>query len=149
MPWLLYPWGKIPGTCSLGDWIGRTGDVNRRILWNIMEKRGFPRHLRGAIGSLYHNTSIILDLDGKLTKTITTNKGVWQGCCLSPTLFNIYVDDMLRTWKDQIISGIQLNKNTYISSILYADDMVIIQESEDELQRAIFKLNKITEDICL
>jgi hypothetical protein len=30
----------------------------------------------GAIGSLYHNTSIILDLDGKLTKTFTTNKGV-------------------------------------------------------------------------
>jgi hypothetical protein len=38
-------------------------NVNCRILWNIMEKRGLPRHLKGAIGSLYHNTAIILDLD--------------------------------------------------------------------------------------
>jgi hypothetical protein len=113
------------------------------------KKRGLPRHLIGSIGSLYHNTSIILDLDGKLTKTITTNKRVQQGCCLSPTIFNTYIDDMLRTWKDQIISGIRLNKNTCISSILYADYMVIIQESVDELQRAIFKLNKITEEYCL
>jgi sorting nexin-29 len=118
-------------------------NVNRRILWNVMEKRGFPRHLTGAIGSLYHNSSIILDLDGKLTKTITTNKGVRQGCCLSAILCNIYIDDMLRTWKDQIIPGIRLNKNTCISYILCADDMVIIQESEVELQRGIFKLKKI------
>jgi hypothetical protein len=54
---------------------------------------------------------------------------------------------MLRTWKDQIISGIRLNKNTcIISSILFADDMVIIQESEDESQRAVFKLNKVIEE---
>jgi sorting nexin-29 len=51
-------------------------NVNRRILWNIKEKRKFPRHLTGAIDSRYHSTSIILDLDGKLTNTIATNKGV-------------------------------------------------------------------------
>jgi hypothetical protein len=113
-----------------------------------MKKREFPRHLTGATGSLYHNTSIIPDLDRKLTKTITTDKGVRQGHYLSATLCNIYIDDMLFTWKDQTISGIRLNKNTCIISILYADDMAIIQESEDELQRAIFKLNKITEEYC-
>jgi hypothetical protein len=51
--------------------------------------------------------------------------------------------------KGQIIPGIRLNKNTCISSILYADDTVIIQESEDELQRAILKLNKTNEEYCL
>jgi hypothetical protein len=56
---------------------------------------------------------------------------------------------MLCTWKDQIISGIRLNKNTCVSSILYADDTVIIQENEDELRRAIFKINKINEEYCL
>jgi hypothetical protein len=38
-------------------------NVNRRVLWNIMEKRGFPRHLTGAIGSLrttIHLSSLIL-----------------------------------------------------------------------------------------
>jgi hypothetical protein len=121
--------------------------VNRIILWSIMEKRGFPRHLTGTIGSLYHNISIILDLDGKLTKTFTTNKGVRATRALSfADHFNIYIDDMLHTLKDQIIPGIRLNKNTCISSILFADDMVIIQESEDDLQRAIFKLNKVTEE---
>jgi hypothetical protein len=49
---------------------------------------------------------------------------------------------MLCTWKDQIIPGIRQNKSTCISSILYADDMVIIQESEDELQRVILNLTR-------
>jgi hypothetical protein len=53
---------------------------------------------------------------------------------------------MLRAWKYQIISGIRLNTYTCVSPILYADDIVIIQESEDELQREIFKLNKISEE---
>jgi hypothetical protein len=56
---------------------------------------------------------------------------------------------MLCTWKDQVISGIRLNKNTCVSSILLADDMVRIQESEDALRRAIFKFNKINEEYCL
>jgi hypothetical protein len=50
-----------------------------------------------------------------LTETFTTNKEVRAARVLSfATLFNIYTDDMLRTWEDNIISGIRLNKNTCI-----------------------------------
>jgi hypothetical protein len=115
----------------------QNGNVRILKTLNRSNWQSFPQYI-------YHP-----DLGGKLTKTLTTNKGVRQGCCLLPTLINIYIDDMLCTWKDQIISGIWLIKNICIRSILYADDMVIIQESEYELQRDIFKLNKITEEYYL
>jgi hypothetical protein len=61
------------------------------MLWDdIMEKRGYPRHLTMATRSLYDKTSVILDLGYERTSQIKTNKGVRQGCSISPTLFNIY-----------------------------------------------------------
>jgi hypothetical protein len=65
-------------------------DVNRNMLWDIMEKREYPRHLIIATKSLYDKTSVILDLVYERTSEIKTNKGVRQGCSISPTLFNIY-----------------------------------------------------------
>ena len=118
-------------------------NVRRSLLWNIMERRGFPTQLIAVLQSLYNRTSITLDLNGRLTEDIPTNKGVRQGCPISPTLFNIYIDDVLRLWKTKVDSGIQLQGDIYVNSLLYADDKVIIQETEDQLQKAIFTFNTI------
>jgi hypothetical protein len=74
---------------------------------------------------------------------------VRQGYSVSHTLFNIYIDDMFRTWKSKTHQGINLGRNSFFSSLLYAYDKVIIQNSKDELQRAIFELNKIADNYNL
>jgi hypothetical protein len=61
------------------------------MLWDIMEKRGYPRQLIMATGILYDKTSVILDLRCERTSEIKTNKRVRQGYRISPTLFNIYI----------------------------------------------------------
>lgn len=120
-------------------------NVNRNLLWSILEKRGYPKHLVEAIKSLYEDTSIRLVVGNILTEDIPTNKGVRQGCSLSPTLFNIYMDDMFRTWKLNVDPGIYFKK-TFLNSLLYADDKVIIQDSEDKMQMAVYKLHQIAAD---
>jgi hypothetical protein len=53
-----------------------------------------------------------------------------HGCPLSPTLLNIYINEIIVKWKQIYTKGITLTTNT---KILYADDQVIIADSEDNL----------------
>jgi len=72
---------------------------------------------------------------------IRVNQGVRQGCNLSPSLFNIYIDNLLRNWKHKADTGIKLKRNIYLNTLLFADDQVIIQDSEDKLQKSVYLFN--------
>ena len=107
-----------------------------------MINNGYPPHLVNAIKSLYHATRII-NTGNKRTDEIKINQGVRQGCSLSPTLFNIHIDDVLKNWQSKEYPGVQLDRHTYLSTFLFADDKIIIQENEDTLQLAVHRLNQI------
>ena len=67
------------------------------------------------------------------------NKGVRQGCVLSPLLFNIFLAD-LQNELDSCNDNVKLSDNKEISCLMWADDILILSESEDGLQR---KLNTL------
>ena len=69
-----------------------------------------------------------------ISELIYTNKGVRQGCGLSPVLFNIYINKIIQEFKLVIKKGIQLNNRKLVNTILYADDRILMATSEDELQ---------------
>ena len=72
-----------------------------------------------------------------------------QGCNLSPALFNIYIEDLLRNWKQKADAGIMLKRNVYLNTLLFADDQVIIQDSEGKLQKSVYILNQMSKDYNL
>jgi retron-type reverse transcriptase len=92
---------------------------------------------------IYTQNKILIKFNNKLSKPKEINKGVRQGCPLSPTLFNIYLDELITKWQKQRITGIKLSKNWQLSTLLFADDQVIIAKTEDDLQKAAHKLNQI------
>jgi hypothetical protein len=57
-------------------------------------------------------------------------------------LFNIYIDDLLRNWKHKADTGILLKRNLYLNTLLFADDQVSIQNTEDKVQKSVHYYTK-------
>jgi transcription initiation factor TFIIIB Brf1 subunit/transcription initiation factor TFIIB len=92
---------------------------------------------------IYTQNKLLIKFNNKLSKLAEINQGVRQGCPLSHTLFNIYLDALITKWQKQGITGIKLSKNRQLSTLLLADDQVILADTEDNLQKAVHKLNQI------
>ena len=73
-------------------------------------------------------------------------KGVCQGCPPSPTLFNIYINDIENRLSAVNDSPITLDYGTNISCLLYTDDIVIMSLSEEGLQKCLDELNKFCKE---
>ena len=66
-------------------------------------------------------------------------KGVQQGCLLSPCLFNLYAEDILRnSWLDELQAGIKISRRN-INSFRYVDDITLMAESKEELKSLLMK----------
>ncbi|KMQ90761.1 rna-directed dna polymerase from mobile element jockey-like protein [Lasius niger] len=70
-----------------------------------------------------------------------TERGVKQECPMSPTLFNIYIGDLEEEMRRGQIGGIKINRKK-VRSIRYADDIVLLAETEGELKDMIRRFRK-------
>jgi hypothetical protein len=114
--------------------------VNRECLWYKLQCIGVTGKMYSAIKSLYSDVTCYVKLNGThITKPFNVFQGVKQGCKLSPALFSIYVND-LACELDRINKGISFGQNT-TSMLMFADDIVLLSESETGLQAQLNCLN--------
>ena len=72
-------------------------------------------------------------------------KGVQQGCLLSPCLFNLYVDHITRTaGQDELQARIKIGRRN-INNLRYADDTTLIAESKEELRSLLMRVKEESE----
>ena len=84
--------------------------------------------------SLYWNQSACIRVDGELSKYTDIERGVRQGCVMSPDLFNYYSELILRKLEKE--RGLKIGGQN-ITNLRYADDTVLIAESQEDLQRML------------
>ena len=71
------------------------------------------------------------------TDCFQIGKGVRQGCILSPCLFNLYAEYIMRNARwDEAQAGIKISKRN-INNLRYADDTTLMAESEEELKKTL------------
>ena len=87
---------------------------------------------------MYNNTKSQIKYGSSISEPFITYKGVKQGDALSPSLFNIYVNDV-STMFQNICEPVKLGKR-YINHLLYADDMIILLTSLSGLQNCLSNL---------
>ena len=84
------------------------------------------------IKSMYTNTKCSVKIGHQQTHFFPQQRGVKQGCCLSPTLFNIYINELAKNLELSTSPGITLG-DTDIKCLLYADDLVLLSPTKEGL----------------
>ena len=68
--------------------------------------------------------------------------GVRQGCTMSPWLFNLVMDSIVREARESCQGGVQLEGNK-VQFLLYADDLVLVDENEEDIKKNAEVLNEV------
>ena len=114
--------------------------INRELLYFKLLANNINGKLYRAIKAMYSNTVSAIRLGNLTTDWFHTESGVRQGDNLSPTLFNIYLNDLAREL-NSLGLGIKLN-DIHVCLLLYADDIVLISENEENLQKMLNFVNE-------
>ena len=106
---------------------------------------GMPDHLTCFLGNLYADQEATVKTGQGTTDWFQIEKGVRQGCILSPCLFNLYVEYIM--WNaglDEALVGIKIAGRN-IDNLRYADDTTLMAESEEELKSLLMKMKEESE----
>ena len=108
--------------------------VDHNKLWKILQEIGILDHLTCLLRNLYAGQEATVRTGHGTTDWFQIWKGVCQGCILSPCLFNLYAEYIMRNIRlDEAQAGIKIPGRN-INNLRYADDTTLMAESEEELK---------------
>ena len=106
---------------------------------------GIPDHLTCLLRNLYAGQEATVRNGHGTTDWFQIGKGVYQGCILSPYLFNFYAEYTMRnTGMEEAQAGIKIAWRK-INNLRYVDDTTLMAESEEELKSLLMKVKKESE----
>ena len=123
--------------------------VDHNNLWSILKEMGIPDHLTCLLRNLYAGQEATVRTGHGTTDWFQIRKGVHQCCILSPYLFNLHAEYIMRnTWLVETQARIKIaGRNT--NNLRYTDDTTLIAESEEELKSLLRKVKEESEKVGL
>ncbi|WUR03787.1 pol polyprotein [Vairimorpha necatrix] len=115
--------------------------VPHKALLRKLECIGIGGHLLDVIRSLYKDPRMCVRVGSSTSPIVNYHCGVRQGCPVSPILFDLFINDLLLGMEGVTIPGV----DSTISGLLFADDAVILAESESALRRNLKILSSWSE----
>ena len=101
---------------------------------------GIPDHLICLLRNLYKGQQATFRTGHGTTDWFQIGKGVRQGCILSPCLFNLYAEYIMRNaGLEKTQAGIKI-AGIYINNLRYADDTTLVAESEEKLKSLLMRV---------
>ena len=123
--------------------------VDHNKLWKILKILKIPDHLTCLLRNLYANQEATVRTGHGPTDWFQIGKGVRQGCILSPCLFKLYAEYIMKNaGLEEAQTGIKIaGRNIY--NLRYADDTTLMAESEEELKSFLVKVKEESEKVGL
>ena len=118
-------------------------------LWKILKEMGIPDHLTCLLRNLYASQEVTVRTEHETTDWFQIRKGIRQSCILSPYLFNLYAEYIMRnTGLEETQAGIKTARRN-INNLRYADDTTLMAEIEEELKSLLMKVKVVSEKVGL
>ena len=119
--------------------------VDHNKLWKILKEMGILDHLTYLLRNIYAGQEAIVRTGHGTRDWFQIEKGVRQGCVLSPCLFNLYAEYIMRNaGLEEEQAGIKIAGRN-INNLRYADDTTLMAESEEELKSLLRKVKEESE----
>ena len=110
--------------------------------WRILQEMGIPDHLTCLLRNLYAGQEVTVRTGHRTTDQFQIGKGVRQGCRLSPCLFNLYTEYIMRNaGLAEAQTAIKIARIN-INNLRYANDTTLMAESEEELKSLLMKVKE-------
>ena len=118
-------------------------------LWKILKEVGIPDHLTCLLRNLYASQEATVRTGHGTTDWFQIGKGVRQGCILSPCLFNLYAEYLMRNaGLEEAQAGIKTaGRNT--NNLRYTDNTTLMAESKEELKSLLMKVKEESKESWL
>ena len=124
--------------------------VDHRFLAAVLETTGFKPEFRKWISILYHNPQAVVQVNGRCSGDFAIERLVWQGCPMSPLLYVLALEPLLRRLRDRgarpALRGILLSGSVRANISVYADDiMVFVSRRRDivAVKEAVARYEKV------
>ena len=110
--------------------------------WKILKDMELPDHLTCLLRNVYAGEEATVRTGHGTTDWFQIGKGVRQGCIMSPCLFNLYAEYIMRNaGLEETHTGIKITRRN-INNLRYADDTTLMAESEEELRSLLKKVKE-------
>ena len=107
-----------------------------------------PDHFTCLLRNLYAGQEATVRTRYRTTDWFQIRKGVRQGCILSPCLFNLYAEYIMRNSRlDEAQAGIKIARRN-INNLRYADDTILKAESKEELKSLLMRVKEESEKLA-
>jgi len=131
------------------DYAKAFGCVDHNKLWKILQEMGIPDHLTCLLRSLYAGQEATDRTGHGPTDWFQIGKRVRQGYILSPCLFNLYAEYIMKdAGLEETQAGIKISRRN-INNLRYADDTTLMADSEEELKSLLMKVKVESEKVGL
>ena len=113
--------------------------IPRNVLFEKLIRYGITGKFLKIIANLYEGSKTRIKLGDKMSQELENHKGLKQGCILSPLLFNIFLSDLPKSLNpdNQVI----IHENVGVNCLIWADDLLLLSESEGGLQSMLNHLS--------
>ena len=109
------------------------GSVPHELMWFSLRSVGVPSEVVSILMDIYEGSSFQVQTSGGLTEEIPQGRGVKQGCPLSPLLFNLAIEGLLRGIEASSSRGYSFSDELEVKALAYADDLAIASSSEEDI----------------
>ena len=123
--------------------------VDHNKLWKILKEMGIPEHMTCLLRNLYADQEATARTEHGTTDWFQIGKGVRRGFILSPCLFNLYAEYIMRNaGLEEAQAGIK-TAGRNINNLRYADDTTLMEENKGELKNLLMKVKEENEKFGL